>query len=232
MVNILSAIMYAFGYATGLLAFAYFAKRRGMATEGIWALMIAGLIGGLAGANLVQLMATATAGKTILGAVACGYLAVVYAKKRLGIRRPTGDLFAFGISAGEAVGRFGCLLAGCCYGKETSVPWAVWQHDAYRHPTQIYLSLAAALTFLILVQFQRLKPPENATFFLQGVIFCTLRFAVEFFRAGGITVGSLTESQWACIAGTIFFALMLAKTMRANDQVVATCAPSALRTLA
>ena len=218
MANLPSAVLYGLGYLTGLAAFAYFAKRRGLATEGIWALVVAGLIGGLAGANLVQFLATATLGKTILGGVACGYLAVIYTKRALGITRPTGDLFAFGISAGEAVGRFGCYFAECCFGKITSVPWAIWEHGAYRHPTQIYLSLAAAFTFVTLVLFQRLKPPENATFFLQGLMFCSLRFGIEFFRDGAITIGNLTEAQWACIAGTAFFAFKLAQCIRTIQQ--------------
>ncbi len=209
--------MYVLGYLAGLAAFAYFARRRGLATEGIWALMAAGLIGGLAGANLVQLLVTATVGKTILGAVAGGYFAVIYTKRRLGITRPTGDLFAFGISAGEAVGRFGCFLGGCCYGKVTSVPWAVWEHGAYRHPTQIYLSAAAALTFATLVLFQRTKPPENATFFLQGLMLCSLRFGIEFFRDDAIMIGNLSEAQWACIAGVAFFGFKLAHVLSVRE---------------
>ena len=60
--------------------FGYVAKRRGLATEGIWALIVAGVIGGLAGANLVQLLVAHTPGKTIIGAIACGYLAIVYTR--------------------------------------------------------------------------------------------------------------------------------------------------------
>ncbi len=220
MANIPSAIMYVLGYVAGLTAFAYVARRRGLATEGIWALMVAGLVGGLAGANLVQLLATATVGKTILGAVACGYLAVIYTKQRLGITRPTGDLFAFGISAGEAIGRFGCFFGGCCYGKVTSVPWAIWEHGAYRHPTQIYLSLAAAITLGALALFQRVRPPENATFYLQGFMFCALRFGIEFFREGATVFGSLTEAQWACIVGVLFFGYKLTNAMRSATPVM------------
>ena len=38
---------------------------------------------------------------------------------------PSGDLFAPGIALGYMVGRLGCLMAGCCYGKPTDVAWAV-----------------------------------------------------------------------------------------------------------
>ena len=37
----------------------------------------------------------------------------------------SGDLFAPGIALGYMVGRLGCLMAGCCYGKPTDVAWAV-----------------------------------------------------------------------------------------------------------
>ena len=37
----------------------------------------------------------------------------------------TCDVFAPGIALGHAVGRLGCLMAGCCYGRETTVPWAI-----------------------------------------------------------------------------------------------------------
>ncbi|HTH25224.1 MAG TPA: prolipoprotein diacylglyceryl transferase family protein, partial [Vicinamibacterales bacterium] len=37
----------------------------------------------------------------------------------------SGDLFAPGIALGYMIGRLGCLMAGCCYGKPTTVAWAV-----------------------------------------------------------------------------------------------------------
>lgn len=50
----LSAICYALGYLTGLAAFVLMARRRNLATAGIMAIMGAGLLGGLLGANLAQ----------------------------------------------------------------------------------------------------------------------------------------------------------------------------------
>ena len=41
----------------------------------------------------------------------------------------TCDMFAPGIALGHVIGRLGCLMAGCCYGRQTDVPWA---HDLYR----------------------------------------------------------------------------------------------------
>src|SRR5438270_161984 len=37
----------------------------------------------------------------------------------------TCDVFAPGIALGHVVGRFGCFFAGCCWGKPTTLPWAI-----------------------------------------------------------------------------------------------------------
>ena len=42
----------------------------------------------------------------------------------------TCDVFAPGIALGQAIGRLGCFSAGCCWGIETHVPWAV----TFRNP--------------------------------------------------------------------------------------------------
>lgn len=103
----LSAGCYGLGYLTGLAAFVWMARRRKMATSGILAIMGAGLIGGLIAANLTQWVFGGSAGKTVLGGIAGGYLTVICYKRYLGIQRPTGDLFAAAVSAGEAVSRCG-----------------------------------------------------------------------------------------------------------------------------
>ena len=210
----LSAGCYALGYLTGLAAFALMARRRGMATAGILAIMGAGLLGGLVGANLTQWLIGGAAGKSVLGGIAVGYACVFLYKRHLGVTRPTGDLFAVAISAGEAVGRWGCYFGGCCYGKACAVPWAVYQHGAWRHPAQLYLSAANALILLALWRFDRTRPPENALFYLQGTLYCPARFAAEFFRDGPPPVWGLTAAQWACAAGFVFFAVRLRRLLR------------------
>jgi phosphatidylglycerol:prolipoprotein diacylglycerol transferase len=205
----LSAICYMAGYGVGMLAFLWLAQRRRLDTPGVLSLVGVGLIGGLLGANLTQWVVTGGPGKTVLGAVAGGYLAVSLAKRGMGLRRPTGDLFAFALCAGEAVGRWGCYFGGCCYGRPAHIPWAVWQHGAWRHPTQIYLSLAALAILLVLLRYERAHPPENAIFFLQGMLYCAARFVIEFWREGTPVAAGLTAAQWACAVGLLFFAVRL-----------------------
>lgn len=176
--------------------------------------MAAGLLGGLAGANLVQWFATGLPGKTIEGGIAGGWIAVVAAKRALGVTRPTGDLFALAIPAGEAIGRIACFIGGCCYGKVTSVAWAVHDHDAWRHPAQLYLSFGAAVSFAALYAVERrVRLPENALFYAGGMLFCAQRFSVDFFRDVAATPLGLTASQLGCCAGFVFFAWKLAALM-------------------
>src|SRR5690349_6084384 len=76
-----SALCYGLAYAIGLVVFALMARRRRIATSGIGAVSVAGLLGGLVGANLAQWLATGSGGKSVLGGVAGGYLAVVLYKR-------------------------------------------------------------------------------------------------------------------------------------------------------
>ncbi|BDI28646.1 hypothetical protein CCAX7_006970 [Capsulimonas corticalis] len=213
---------YALGYGVGLAAWMGMARRRKLATSGMAIVMMAGALGGLVGAHIAQWIVAGSDGKSVLGALAGGYLAAMVCKRSLGIRRPTGDLFAVALSAGEAVGRWGCYFAGCCYGKPTNEPWGIWGHGAMRHPTQIYLSAANAVILAILLWCDRKRPPENTLFFLQGALYCAARFAIEFFREGSVLALGLTAAQWACAAGFVFFAVKLQRLLAPARLIVAT----------
>jgi phosphatidylglycerol---prolipoprotein diacylglyceryl transferase len=211
---LLAAPIYLVAYALAAFVFWQVAKRRGMATDGLARIMAAGLIGGLAGANLMQLLATGFPGKTIEGGIAGGWLAVIWMKRRLGITRPTGDLFALAIPAGEAIGRIACFVGGCCFGKAAGVAWAVHDHGAWRHPAQLYLSLTAAACFVALLAIERMRfLPENGLFYLGGALFCVDRFIVQFFREGPTMPVGITLGQAACIAGFAFFMVKLSRLL-------------------
>lgn len=62
-------------------------------------------------------------GKTILGALLGGYAGVEGAKKLTSYTAPTGDLFALVAPLGILLGRIGCLLHGCCLGRECAPAW-------------------------------------------------------------------------------------------------------------
>jgi phosphatidylglycerol:prolipoprotein diacylglycerol transferase len=214
--------MYTAACAFGIALFVWMARRRGLATQGVRLVVIAGIAGGFGGALVCQLIFAGADGKTILGGIAGGFVAVVLTKRSIGLKRPIGDLFAVALAGGEAVGRLGCFIGGCCYGKIASVPWAVEDHGAWRHPTQLYSSASAALILVLLLRLEkRGHLPENALFYLQGILMCMSRFAIEFFRQPGAIFGPLTIAQWACIAGFIVFVFLARRVLPIRYGVLA-----------
>ena len=223
----LSAIFYGAGYLTGLIAFVLMARSRRLLTDGVMTLLAIALLGGLVFAIAAQRLIGGTAGKTVLGGIVGGYLCVAIGKRAMGIRRPLGDLFAVAISAGEAVGRLGCFFGGCCYGKACYLPWAVYQHGLMRHPTQIYLSLGNLAVLGVLLKYNSGRPPENTLFYLQGTLYCIVRFVIEFLRDTPPPVMGLSSAQWACVAGLLYFGYWLCKSLRSGLPKTGSSAPPA-----
>jgi phosphatidylglycerol:prolipoprotein diacylglycerol transferase len=201
----IACAIYGLAYAAGAYIFWRVAQLRSMDTRAVFHVMIAGLLGGLVGANLAQALAGEGAGKSILGAGLGGWLCVEIYKRRIGLRRSTGDLFALAVTGGEAVGRLGCFAAGCCGGRECSLPWAVYQNSAWRHPTQIYMSLWSIIVLLILWNMLQRSWPESSLFWMQGILAAAGRFVVEFVREGSRGAWGLTTAQWVCCALLLLF---------------------------
>ena len=79
----------------------------------------------------------------------------------------TCDVFAPGIALGHVIGRFGCFFAGCCWGKPTTLPWAITFTDPFAaanvgtplnvplHPTQLYEAGAEFLILALLLGTER-----------------------------------------------------------------------------
>lgn len=211
---LLAAPIYGLAYLCAGAIFWWAARRRGIDAAIVWRVLSAGLVGGLIGANLVQILATGMPGKAIEGGIIGGWLTVVAVKRRFGITVATGDLFALAIPLGEAIGRIACFIGGCCYGKiATHLPWAVYDHGAFRHPSQLYLSLLAACAFVVLLNVERARIlPQNGLFYLGGMLFCIDRFVVEFFRADAtMTPFGITLAQLGCEAGFIVFAVLFVR---------------------
>jgi prolipoprotein diacylglyceryltransferase len=107
-------------------------------------------------------------GKTIVGGLFGGTMAVEFTKARLGIGRRTGDLFALPIVAGTAIGRIGCFLAGLrdrTYGNPTAYPGGSILATAFRaippRSTRSFFCSRLALSWCGC----ELRPTAKATFF-------------------------------------------------------------------
>lgn len=124
-------------------------------------------------------------GKTIAGGLMGGWIGVEIAKKRLGIRHSTGDLFVFPLIIGIAIGRVGCFLTGLpdhTFGLHTSLPWAVNFGDGPRHPTQLY-EIAFLLLLGVALFIRSRKPYANGELFrLFLASYLLWRVAIEFIK--------------------------------------------------
>jgi phosphatidylglycerol:prolipoprotein diacylglycerol transferase len=120
------------------------------------------------------------------------------------------DVAAPGIALGQAIGRLGCLSAGCCYGKPTNLPWAITFTNQYAydnvgvplnvplHPTQIYESVATFLLFLYLSWRLARRHFKGQIVLEYLAIYAAVRFIIEFFRddeRGFVLNGLLSTSQ-------------------------------------
>ena len=144
----------------------------------------------------------------------------------------TCDVFAPGIALGHAVGRLGCLMAGCCYGRPTSVPWAITftnpeaaanvgtpLHVAL-HPTQLYESAAEALILvLLLVTEKKGRPFEGRTFWSYMVLYGISRFVIEFFRGDdrGLVYGFSTSQFISLILVPLAIVMLIYLSRRTSD---------------
>ncbi len=124
------------------------------------------------------------------------------------------DAAAFAAAIGSPIGRFGCLLAGCCYGQPTMMPWGfhypadhpgtIAAHGLALHPTPLYMSLGVGCIWLVLLQRIRRNAPEGQILLLAWIGYALVRCTVEFFRAdvarGSWFGGWLTTYQLICLS--------------------------------
>ena len=149
------------------------------------------------------------AGKTVVGGLIGGLLAVELAKKYLGITRRTGDLFAIPLALAIAIGRIGCFLSGLgdeTYGSETALPFGIDFGDGVRrHPTQLYEIVFLVLLAIYLFFLSRKPHREGDLFKTFMVGYMGFRLLVDFIKPG-ILLGGLTAIQWACLGLLLYYA--------------------------
>lgn len=141
----------------------------------------------------------------------------------------TADVFAPAIALGHGIGRLGCFSAGCCWGVECHLPWAVTFTNPVAnqlvgvplgvplHPTQLYESVAEFAIFWVL--YRRILKPHapGAIISLYLMLYSAARFVVEFFRfheQGNLWGGPLDTSQWISLALFALGAAYFVRTRR------------------
>lgn len=150
------------------------------------------------------------AGKTIVGGLLGGLAATELTKWRIGEKTATGDLYAFPLIVGIAIGRVGCFLTGLAddtYGTATSLPWGIDFGDGVRrHPTQLYEIAFLAVLAAALAWRARRPYPRGDLFKLFMVGYLGWRLTVDFIKPAHVTLLGMTPIQLACLAGLAWYA--------------------------
>jgi phosphatidylglycerol---prolipoprotein diacylglyceryl transferase len=115
------------------------------------------------------------------------------------------DLISPLIASGLSFGRIGCFFAGCCYGRETSLPWAVVfknpnslaRLNVPLHPTQLYDAANGLAIFLFLGWMSKRKTFDGQIFWLFVLLYSVTRFFIEIFRGDprGFLFGDLFSTS-------------------------------------
>jgi phosphatidylglycerol:prolipoprotein diacylglycerol transferase len=145
-------------------------------------------------------------GRTIIGGLIGGFLAVYFLKRHFKVNIRTGNDIAAPAALGMAIGRIGCLLGGCCYGIESPAWLGINLGDGiYRYPTQIYeivFDLGLFAIFLYLKKNRELAPGFLFRCLLNSYLI--FRFFIEFIRQTEKFVFGISYYQVICIFCLVF----------------------------
>jgi phosphatidylglycerol:prolipoprotein diacylglycerol transferase len=242
-------LFYAAAFLVAVRVSMAYARREGidptrMIDLGIWS-----LLAGIVGAKLLLVLVEfryywrhpmeifynwRSAGVFYGGFVLAILVGVLYVRRhRLSLGK-VADAVAPGLVIAQAVGRVGCLSAGCCYGRQTSVGWALTFTDSRAseltgvplsvplHPTQVYHGLANLVLFFSLVYLYPRKWADGVVFWFYVLVYGIFRFGIEFFRGdfrGSVFGGMLSTSQLVAVLASslaIFYLIRLRLRVRSG----------------
>jgi len=239
-------VLLAAAYLLGLQFALVRARARGLDRQRVMDLGIWIIVSALAGAKLLLLVTAfrhytdspralldlvRSAGVFYGGLIGAVVVAFVYMHHQKMPLWTTTDVFAPGIALGHAVGRLGCLMAGCCFGRPTSVPWAItFDNPAAAlnsdtplgvplHPTQLYEAGAELAILGGLLWLERKgRPFPGRTFWSYMLLYAISRFVIEFYRGDPRgAVGIFSTSQFVSLILAPLAVVMLVLLSRRDD---------------
>lgn len=234
-------VLAALAYLTAILWLKSKRPRMDLGEDEFWRLVYAVFFGALLGGKLLYLalewhehpggpfsiIGSLRYGFVFYGGLIGGMLGGILAMRRARQDKlRVADYFATALPMGHWIGRLGCFMAGCCYGRPSSLPWAVafpekpltiippYLWGIPIHPTQLYesayeLALCLISVFFILPAIERGRLKSGTALWSYLLLYSAARFLNEFLRGddrGGFWL-SLSISQWLALA---FAALSLA----------------------
>jgi phosphatidylglycerol:prolipoprotein diacylglycerol transferase len=212
-------VMVALGFGVGTFLISQRAASFGISKDHVLDLALVLLIGGLLGARLfyvvlnldyfkahpLEVFYLPHGGLSYHGAFISGVLVGAIYVKRKGISFwDMADLWAPYVALGQSIGRIGCFLNGCCYGREVhgEFPLRVYfPHDQVaRHPSQMYSSLILLVLFLMLRLLQERRHFSGEVFLAYILAYSLQRFFTDFLRGDnpsalfGLTLSQLISA--------------------------------------
>lgn len=199
----------AFGVAIGIWFLFIQAKKQGLTASKLIDMAFYTIIISLVGAKSVlfvgnysyyvknpsELLNLARSGGVFQGGLVFGFLfALWYFRKHRIPTWKTADIIGPALALGHGFGRLGCFSAGCCYGRECSVPWGVTFSNQYAHnlvgipintplhPVQLYEAALNFINFLILFFILKKKKFDGQVFSCYIINYSIIRYFVEFYR--------------------------------------------------
>jgi prolipoprotein diacylglyceryltransferase len=151
-------------------------------------------------------------GKSLIGALAGGYLGIAIAKRATGYTRSTGDAYLLAIPVATAIGRLGCFLSELPLGTPTDLPWGLAVSpeaaaafarcpgcDVAMHPSMLYEIAFNLVAAVIIVRYRARVPVPGDGLRLYLLAAGLFRFLVEFVRGNESQALGLTGPQWVLI---------------------------------
>jgi len=113
------------------------------------------------------------------------------------------DVVTPGVLLAQVIGRVGCTINGCCYGKATSLPWGVvhTHPDSFAplgvavHPTQPYEIIFLLIVFGVLFWLRKRFQPEGSLFLIYLSLYSMWRLGLGFLRDGTDFLFGLHQAQ-------------------------------------
>lgn len=234
-------LMMAIALITALLISYFRAKKAKLDLDIFSNMAIIAIICGLAGAYLLYIFVTyplseiwesikngsfstfKNGGLVFYGAIIAGFLAAfIYLKIKKQRFLDYAACIVPSVPLAHAIGRVGCFLAGCCYGRCIDTPISVIYKNPIGgapvgvpvFPIQLVESCCNIIIFIILLLYTRKNIKRRSVLFLYMLLYGIERFFLEYGRYDeirGIFLG-LSTSQWISIAmvvgGIIGFILL------------------------
>jgi len=190
------------------------ARRDGRSWEQLWPMAMGIMVGGAIGARLSHLIVEpdkfaelidfyslfrpGTPGN-ILGLMIGGYLGGLVVRNSLGLPS-LGNYYAPALAAASVLWRIGCVLAGACHGRVTTLPEVITNASLTDNLPPVYDGLFNLAFFILLWRLRRRVRRDDGLLYLYFAAYAFFRFWLEFISDYPRIAFGLTGVQLLCLA--------------------------------